>query len=531
MLKKTTVAEVEESRIDAICADLNQWHQPGAAIGIAIGGSPVYRKAFGMANSELPVPLSTTTKMRIGSITKHFASLAYLLLCEKGRAGIDDPIGRYLPELHPVSRRVTARQLMAHISGLRDVFDICWQFSGIGHHVSSAELLSLYRTIDDVNAPPGMQWNYNNGGYLMLSVAIERIANRSLEDVLEESIFKPIGMYDTCLRRFDTDFMRNAATLHMPTAERGFEKSYLGTALAGEGGMVSTVDDMLLWMHHMDSPDIGTPEIWSTMKRAQTLRNGASTSYGLGLVSGHHRGLETIGHSGSVLAGSSDMLKVVSASLDIVVLVNRGDVFASSLTEKILDASLDSLGPPEVAKSSPQLTIGIFRSETTGRIIQLLVKDGKQIASVDGTEMPVTSDRFGVLRPASIFSIIKQSITVVGGTETPPKIIFDDFGNRDELTVMNPEEAPNVLPITGRYRSDSTGTEVTIYSAEDRASMMSVGRFGSIEYRLRYLTDGIWRSTSKSWIPWAGLLSFDSDDSGFHFTNLRTRALHFRRTH
>src|SRR5256885_5489535 len=116
--------DFDEKKIGAIFSDLDQCHLPGVAVGIAIGGKPVYRKGFGLASMELPVVLSPSTRMRIGSTSKHFTAFAYMLLCEEGKAGIDDPIGKFLPELHPVARRVTMRQLMGNTGGLRDVCDI-----------------------------------------------------------------------------------------------------------------------------------------------------------------------------------------------------------------------------------------------------------------------------------------------------------------------------------------------------------------------------------------------------------------------
>src|SRR5690348_15955854 len=74
--------ELDAKKVDAILAGVDQCRLPGAAVGIAIGGKPVYRRGFGLANMELPVVLSPTIRMRIGSISKHFTSLAYMLLCE-----------------------------------------------------------------------------------------------------------------------------------------------------------------------------------------------------------------------------------------------------------------------------------------------------------------------------------------------------------------------------------------------------------------------------------------------------------------
>src|ERR1700674_4988641 len=88
----TIATDFDEGKIRRIFAELDQCSLPGAAVGIAIGGKLVYRRAFGLANMELPLVLSPTTRMRIGSTTKHFACLAYLLLCEEGLAGLDDPL-------------------------------------------------------------------------------------------------------------------------------------------------------------------------------------------------------------------------------------------------------------------------------------------------------------------------------------------------------------------------------------------------------------------------------------------------------
>jgi CubicO group peptidase (beta-lactamase class C family) len=183
-----------ESTIDALLAEVDQCSLPGAAIGIAIGGKPVYRKGFGLASLELPAVLSPSIRMRIYSITRHFTCLAYVLLCEDGKAGIDDPIGKHLPELHPVARDVSVRHLMTNTSGLRDAEDILWQFNGTGRNVTVAELLSLYRDIDDMNFPPGTQWTYNNGGFVLLTAAVERIAGMSMEEILRHPpYFRPGG--------------------------------------------------------------------------------------------------------------------------------------------------------------------------------------------------------------------------------------------------------------------------------------------------------------------------------------------------
>src|SRR5262249_53960691 len=164
-----------------------------------------------------------------------------------------------------------------------------------------------------------------------------KIAGQPLEAVFQDRIFAPTGMRDTALRRFDTDFLPNSATLHMINAAGVFEKSYLGSAMAGEGGVVSTVDDQLRWLAHMDAPTVGAGPSWSAMKTPETLANGFSTGYGLGLFLGSRNGVDVVYHGGTVMGGNSQLLKAPAAGLDLVIMSNRADVSAGELGERVLD--------------------------------------------------------------------------------------------------------------------------------------------------------------------------------------------------
>jgi len=520
----------DEKKIDAIFSSLNQCHLPGAAIGIAIGGKPIYRKGFGLATMELGILLSPTIRMRIGSVTKHFACLAYLLLCEEGKCDLDDPMGTYLPELDPVARQITMRQAMGHVSGLPDAFDIGMQLSGVGRNVTSAEVLAVYRRIDDPVAKPGITWRYNNGVYGMLSAALERIADRPLEEIMRDRIFEPTGMFDTLLRRWDTDFVPNSATLHMSSTPPGdFEKSYLGFALVGEGGICSTVDDMLRWLAHMDAPTVGNAATWRAIKAPQRLNNGTSTGYGLGLMTDNYRGVDTIYHSGGVMGGNSQMLKVPAAGLDVVLMLNRHDVLGVKIVNQILDSCLPDLAPIKESARRPPAS-GNFRSPTTGRVIQLFAKEGQQIASIDGSDLSVESDDEGTLRPSRWLSLYKIELTPFGDAEKPGRIRFRDFGNVDELVAL--QSADSVVPeaLPGKYISEWTGTKATIFVGEDGAAhLITVGQFGTATFLLECLGEGIWRAKSMGAMPLGGILTLQEGASVFRYRTGRTGPLTFRR--
>src|SRR5581483_9187183 len=159
------------------------------------------------------------------------------------------------------------------------------------------------------------------------------------------------------------------ATLHTSKSARTFEKSYLGTALAGEGGVVSTVDDMLRWLAHWDRPKMGSAETWQALSLSQKLANGRLTGYGCGLITARYRGLNAVSHGGGVLGGNAHILKIPSHGLDVVVILNRDDFSAAVLANRIVDSCISDL-EPAVSVSTPRLLRGAFHSPTTGRLIQ-----------------------------------------------------------------------------------------------------------------------------------------------------------------
>ena len=525
----------DEKKIDAIFSQVNQCHRPGAMAGIAIDGRPVYRKGFGLASLELPIVLSPSVRLFLGSTTKHFTALSYMLLCEDGKASIDDPVGKYLPELHPVARKVTMRHLMTNTSGLRDATDIVNQTCGWTlPRVLTKDIVSLYRDIEDVNAAPGTTFIYNNGGWNLLAVAIERIADRSLEEVMRGRIFEPAGMYDTEVRRWDSDFYANCASPHCYVDGYPQRREYTqGMDPAGAGCIISNVNDMLRWMAHMDAPRVGSEATWRLMKTPQKLANGTSTGYGFGLFSGSYRGVGTLYHGGGGMGSNTQMLKVPAAGLDVEVMVNsgynpNGVINSGLLANQILDACLPELDPVDKPFTGPVAT-GVFRSPNSGRVIQLLAQNGQQFITLGGNELPMQVDDMGVLRSDPLFGVVSLEVTLVGDRQTPSAIRVADFGNYEDLLRVPPADRNDAGAIVGRYSLESAGAEIVISATADGARLNAIGRYGAVAYDLQCIGKQVWRTLPVN-LPWfGGLLSFDQDCRAFSYSNLLTRNLRLKR--
>lgn len=522
----------QEEALDRLFAKRIEPTQPGAAVGIAIDGEPIYRKGWGVSDIETLHPLDPQTRMRIASISKHITAFCFLLLCEEGRASLDDRVGLYLPHLHPVAQAVTLRQLMGNVSGLRDAHDVLTTFSGFGATALSRDKLQMYEHFADTNHPPGWSYIYNNGGWVIVSAVIEAIAGQRLEEVLSTRVFGPLGMTSTSLERTDQIPHSGLASPHMLDETGAFycpdAINLFRSEAAGEGGIVSTVDDMLIWLRHMAAPTLGSQATWDVMTAPQILTNGHSTGYGLGLMIGEFGDAKTISHAGGGTGSNAQMTKIIARGLDIIVLCNRSDLSSAVLADEIAEI-FEGVAPNQVDCGQRDIPHGVFVSPATGRVVQLperasmaWVRPLQQAVIIDGMEMAAECDDEAVLHIGHPGDA-KQRILFA---DHPAQLIFDDFGNADRLAPVNTTKS-GAEAIAGAYRSDTARADVHIAEQAGEWGMLTRGAFGAADYRLVQLAPGIWRSISRDIAFKSGILVFGRD--GFTFSSYSTRRLPFRR--
>ncbi len=518
----TTLAPlaIDLPSIDAIVDRLDVMGCPGGAIGVAAAGRTVFRRGFGLRSLDGEQKVTPRTRLRIASISKHVTCLAFLLLCEDGLADIDAPIGRYLLDLAAPLRDATIRQLMAHTSGIQDAHDAIWNLSGTGIGLTSGQILDQYRMLSGRDGAPGSAWRYSNGGYLLISAAIEQISGRSLEAFLKDRIFDPIGMRDTVLRRSDFDFLANSAQLHMRHGDGPFDRSCLGTEWAGEAGIVSSIDEMLLWMRHMDAPVVGRAESWAALRTTQSLVGGEGTGYTLGLLADEYAGHRTLWHPGGVMGGGAAMMKFPDAGLDIIVAVNREDLDATAIAHDVAGCCLPLAERKHV---SGRTLDGVYLSNTGPTVVRCRSTGESQFVSVNGFELRfdwVAEDR---LLPAPQWRFFAQEIQLLG----PGEIRFVERGRAEHL-IAAPEEAHDAALPAGRFGCAMASAEALLSGSRDSPTMRVCGPYGSVLYSLEHLTGRHWRAFLPTEPRWGGILAFDGLQR-FSFTTMGNAALPFMR--
>jgi CubicO group peptidase (beta-lactamase class C family) len=509
----------DTARIDALLAPHDRSDRPGLVLGVAHRGRPLFRRGVGLASVELPVVLTPSTRLRVASVTKQFCALAVMLLAEDGKLSIDDSIRRHLPDLPPWAAPITLAQLMGHTSGMRCSIDLLFFLHGTaGRAVGANVQREMLRGLGSVNFAPGSDFVYCNGGYTLLTELVERLADQPFADFLRERVLQPVGMHDSLLRADDELCLPNTATQHRAIAGGGFARGHFGPPHDGAGGLVSTVDDMLRWMDHLRHPRVGTAATWAAMRTPLQLHTNSSTGYGLGLMSGVHRGLRVLHHSGMLFGGTSQVIQVLDHDLDIVVLANHGGVDSVGLAEQIIDACLTGLPP---APTAARLDIeGEFLDAERGRRVRLLSVDGTTQLEINGARLP--------LKRHADDTLWCRANPSLGATFEPAAdgsaLDWHELGRHSRLPRLQVPTGAAALAPPGRYRVPDLGLVVDITHDGGVTRLDLHGPHGTMHYTLQARGADVWACTHDEPRLAAGAVLMQQAGR-LTFTTLRTRHL------
>ena len=168
-------------------------NETGAVALVSRNGKIIYKKAFGMANLELNVPMNPDNIFRIGSITKQFTAVAILQLAEQGKLDIKDDIRKFIPGYPTQGNTITIEHLLTHTSGIQDFTAIKGNVNRSATDYTPKEMIDYFKD-QPVRFAPGTRYEYSNLGYFLLGYIIEHITGKTYAQYVEENIFLPLGM-------------------------------------------------------------------------------------------------------------------------------------------------------------------------------------------------------------------------------------------------------------------------------------------------------------------------------------------------
>src|SRR5688572_1049424 len=254
---------------------------------VARSGDRIVELARGLADRANRRPITLDTRFGIASVTKGFTALAVASLIDSGVLSFDTTLRSLLPDALPlVHPDVTIEHLLGHTSGAGDYLDE-ETLGDVDDYVMALPVHRLATPADYLPlldghpqvASPGSQFAYNNGGYVMLSIAVEIAAGRSFYDLVQERVLDPAGMVDTAFERSDR-LPAGAAIGYL--ADGRSNVLHLPVRGAGDGGAYSTVHDLeALWDALFGGRILPLPVVNRLVEPRSTTPDGGSR-YGLG---------------------------------------------------------------------------------------------------------------------------------------------------------------------------------------------------------------------------------------------------------
>lgn len=341
--------------------------ETGATVLVSRHGKIIYKKAFGMANIELNVPMQTNNVFRIASLTKQFTAVAILQLMEQGKLDLKDEITKYIPGYPVQGATITIEHLLTHTSGIRDYTSITDTVQRSKMDVTPAEMIHYFQN-QPMRFAPGTRYEYSNSNYFLLGYIIEKITGKTYPQYLEDNFFRPLGMTGSYYGS-DTKVIRNRASGYTQ-GEKEIEnaEAISMTRPYAAGAILSTVEDLFKWNNAVQSYKLVKKE---TLEKAFTrykLVNGKESNYGYGWRFGFIQQSPSIWHGGLIPGFFTMAMYLPKEDVYVVVLSNCNCNSPEIVTAKL---AAIAIGKPydytEITIANPvlQTYAGVYENENT----------------------------------------------------------------------------------------------------------------------------------------------------------------------
>ncbi len=315
----------------------NNEKTPGGVVMVMRNGRVIYTKSFGMANLTHKIPFQVSTPTNIGSTTKQFTAMGIALLQERGLLSIEDDVRKYIPELPDLGETVRLRHLLSHSSGYREYLNSLlmggWQ---MGDMIRVEEIIPMVQRQPALQNKPGETFNYNNTGYALLAMVIERVTGEKYPEWMKENIFHPLGMNNTLVRVHPGQIIPGNAQGYIKIDENTYQEAMDIPASIGAGGIYTTIIDLEKWVLNFYNPRLGDANLIKKLQTPFVLNNGNTMSYAYGLMVGELNGLKMVEHGGADIAHRS-MLLIFPEVKGAIITQSNNSSFSGQISRQLAD--------------------------------------------------------------------------------------------------------------------------------------------------------------------------------------------------
>lgn len=374
---------------------------PGVTVLVARGDQLLYKGARGMASIELGVSLQPDQLMRIGSVTKQFAAATLLKQIDDGKARLDDPLSKFLPD-YPNGSKITLVQLLNHTSGVKSYTGISgYMGNPIRRDLSTADLVNEFKD-QPVDFAPGEQWAYNNSGYVLVGAVIESIAGKPWYQQLDAVLIQPAHVGAVHFQDGDKLF-KGMAQGYTLNAQREVAPAALlsMTQPHAAGALIANTEGLWHWNQALHGGKLISAASYARM----TTPEGAAKprNYGFGIATGMLRGQPMLSHGGGINGFVSTLNYLPQSQTTVVILRNSDgpgfpmDAVARKLAAFAIGEPFVERKPVVVPAEQLKAAEGVYALDER-QTRTLSVQDGVLVSQRSGGMtsplMPLGNDRY-----------------------------------------------------------------------------------------------------------------------------------------
>src|SRR5277367_3419409 len=326
-------AAPDPARMEQVIQSYASKKQIMGSVLVARGNDILFDRSYGDANLEWDIPNSPSTKFRLGSITKQFTAASILLLEERGKLSVNDPVKKYIPDAPAAWDKITIFNLLTHTSGIPNFTSFSDYPSHEPFAATPEQVVAWFRD-NPLDFQPGEKWSYSNSGYVLLGYLIEKISGDSYQKFLQENIFTPLGMKDS---GYDSNsaIILHRASGYVPGPSGPANAGYINmTVPLSAGGLYSTTQDLLLWEQGLFGGKLLSAS--SLQKMTTPFKSDYAFGLGVRVVNGH----KVIDHNGGIEGFNTHLAYYPDEKLTVIVLGNMNGLAPDDIGAKLARIAL-----------------------------------------------------------------------------------------------------------------------------------------------------------------------------------------------
>ncbi len=304
--------------------------------------------------------MNIQTSFELASVSKQFTAACIALLILEDKISLETPAFEFIPELKKYSDTIRIKHLIYNTSGIKD-YPRLKRKSGKSwvtfNYFDIDECISTSLAEKELQFKPGMQWDYCNVNFMLLTKIVEKVSNQSFSNYSKTHLFGPLEMHHTLINDDATTVIKNRVTPYNPRTKMYID-AYKGVGIKlkeegnfiqhnrnsphyGGSGVMTTIDDLLKWSINMNSKTFGGQEFYDLMHKTIKFQHDRDNQ-AFGLYINEYKGKKIVAWEGGDFGISSQLLRFPDEGIGIIVLSNLGSGRAPNKVNEIADILINN---------------------------------------------------------------------------------------------------------------------------------------------------------------------------------------------